>query len=83
MKCTIYYLDYCSHCKAARQLLRQKGTPTEEIDVDRFGGKYAVIHALRDNGRLPKNTSKITFPIVYIDAKYIGGFTELSKFLNK
>lgn len=65
----VYTTTYCGYCGAAKRLLEQVGLPFEEIGLD-------------DKPELRKKLSEEnghyrTVPMIFIDGKFIGGFTDL------
>lgn len=65
----IYTWTVCPFCVRAKQLLKQKGIPYEEINLD---GKDDELEALR------KRTNFKTVPQIFINDKMIGGYTDLA-----
>ena len=65
----VYTTGYCPYCIRAKELLKRKGIPFEEINLD---GKLDELNALKDR------TGHRTVPQIFIDGKLIGGFTELA-----
>ncbi len=68
-KVLIYSKNNCPFCVRAKNLLTQKGVAFEEINLE---GKYDELDALK------KKTGHMTVPIIFINEKLIGGFSELS-----
>ncbi len=66
-KVTIYTTEYCPFCTAAKDFLKHKNIPFEEIDVSE-DEKKAELRA-RSGWR--------TVPQIFIDDELIGGYQEL------
>jgi glutaredoxin 3 len=65
----IYTKSTCPYCHAAKDLLRRKGAPFEEISVD--GDRVAqMAMAARAGGRS-------TVPQIFIDGTHVGGCDDL------
>ena len=69
-----YTLSTCSHCKRAKDLLRQLGVQFEYTDVDLLSGteKDAVIAEVR------KINPMVNFPTIIIGDKVIVGANEFA-----
>ncbi len=68
---TVYTMNYCPYCTAAKKLLQQKGIAFEEVFVaedDEATWKM-----------LEKKTGYKTMPQIFIDSKFVGGFSELTR----
>ena len=65
---TVYSTDWCGYCERAKQLLRQRGLPFDEVRIDEQP-------AFRE--RLYDLTGGWTVPQIVIDERPIGGFLEL------
>ena len=70
----MYSKSFCPYCVRAKNLLTQKGVKFEEINLD---GKLDELDALK------KKTGQMTVPMVFINDKLIGGFSELSALESK
>jgi glutaredoxin 3 len=66
----LYTTPFCGYCRAAKQLLRDKGLAFEEIDVAFDGEKHAEMIG-RAGGRQ-------TVPQIFIDGRHVGGHYELA-----
>ena len=64
----IYSLPTCSFCIKAKKLLLKYRIPYQEIVVNQ-----TIIR------QLSKRTGMTTVPQIFINGKFIGGYTELSK----
>lgn len=65
----VYTGAYCGYCNAAKKLLQTAGIPFEEIGLD---DKPELRQKLSD-----ENGSYRTIPMIFIDGKFIGGFSDL------
>jgi glutaredoxin 3 len=70
MDVKVYTTEYCGYCVAAKRLLDQLSIPYQEIRVDKEP---------ETRERLSReNNGYRTVPMIFIDGKFVGGFTELS-----
>lgn len=65
----VYTTDWCPYCDRAKALLRSKGVPYEEIDVEGDDAKRAW---------LVRTTGQRTVPQIFIGDEPVGGYTELA-----
>ena len=67
----IFSKSYCPHCKAAKELLRQKNVTFEviELDLEQKGAEMQNI--------LEKISGQRTVPNIYINDQHIGGNSDL------
>lgn len=71
----IYSKNNCPFCVRAKALCKQEGIEFTEIDA--VSNRDTLIERVtRDSGRPPQ-----TVPQIYLDGKYIGGYTELAAFI--
>ena len=70
-KVVIYTTDYCPYCSAAKDLLRSKGVPYEEVDVTQDDPAREKIAAL---------SGRQTVPQIFMDGVSIGGYEDLVRF---
>lgn len=70
-KVLIYTTEYCPYCRSAKDFLKSKNVPFEEIDVTNDD-------AMRD--KLVKLTGQETVPQIFADGKSIGGYDDLVKY---
>ena len=69
----IYTKPDCSYCVDAKSLLKNNNIPFEEKVLDlNFTREYL----------LEEYPSAKTFPVIVINEKYIGGYTELVNYMN-
>jgi glutaredoxin 3 len=66
----VYTTGYCPYCVRAKELLKRKGVPFREINLD---GKHDELMALKNR------THHRTVPQIFIGDKFIGGFDELAE----
>lgn len=64
----IYTTSYCGFCDAAKRLMKERGIPFEEIDVEGDDQKRAW---------LARATGRRTVPQIFIGDEPIGGYTDL------
>jgi len=74
MKAVIYSTPACGYCRMAKTLLEKKGIDYEEFMVGTDITKNELIETIGQDVR--------SVPQILIDNKYVGGYTELSKFLG-
>jgi glutaredoxin 3 len=67
----IYSTEVCPICDKTKTLLGKWGIPYDEIRVDQDRG------GLKD--MLSKTNNARTVPQIFIDDKWVGGFTELTE----
>jgi len=71
-KIIIYSISSCPYCIKAKQLLKDNAMPYTEI---------IVTNAIKQ--QLIKKTGVTTVPQIFINGKFIGGYSDLSKMLNR
>lgn len=64
----------CNYCHAAKDLLNQQGIPFQEVDL---------VKQAQQAKQLIKQSGHRTVPQVFINGQSVGGFSELSKIINK
>lgn len=69
MAIVIYTTQYCSFCRAAKKFLEDKGLEYKEIPVDDNPELRAEVSERNGNYR--------TVPMIEIDGKFVGGYSEL------
>ena len=65
---TVYTTNWCGYCERAKALLRARGYPFVEVNLDDEPGF---------RGKLLELTGRMTVPQILIGDRPIGGFTEL------
>ena len=71
MAIQVYTTQFCGYCQQAKNLLKKLGLDMEEIPLDND-------QALRE--KLSKeNGGYRTVPMIFIDGKFIGGYTDLAQ----
>lgn len=68
----VYSKNHCPYCVKAKQLLKSKNIPFQEIDLTNDS-------ATQD--KLVQETGWQTVPMIFIDGKLIGGFDNLNALL--
>ena len=67
----LFSKDDCIYCVKAKALLNDNKIPFTEISVP-------LESPLLDNLKTKIQTSKLTFPAIFIKDEFLGGFTELN-----
>jgi glutaredoxin 3 len=73
-KVVIYTQMKCSYCTNAKELLDKKDIPYIEIDITWDKDMYNKLH---------QETGQSTLPYIFINQKFIGGFSDLSELESK
>ena len=78
---TIYSKSGCPNCHKIKNLLKAKNLPFNLIDCDDFilEDKIGFINFIKNIS----NTEIKTFPIIFYEGKFIGGFSETTIFIDK
>jgi glutaredoxin 3 len=71
----IYTKDWCSYCRAAKQLLSQLGYTYLDIDVTHDVTLYQEMRG--------KAEGRSTVPQIFVDGEGIGGYTDLVALLRE
>ena len=74
MKIEIYGKQNCAYCNEAKAFLKLKSFPFTYTDIEDI--------PLDDVGAIVTKTGAKTFPIIFIDEEYIGGYRELKGVIN-
>jgi glutaredoxin len=67
---TIYGAEWCHWCGEAKKYLDKQGTEYKYVDIDKVKNYQKVIYPLT------KNYPYV--PVIFIDGKFIGGYSELT-----
>lgn len=68
----VYTTSLCTYCAAAKRLLQKLGVAYREVDLTRD-------HDLRE--RLSRDNGDYrTVPMIFVEGRFIGGYTDLSAF---
>ena len=73
----IYSVDYCSFCKKAELLLKNKGINFKKIDITQNEDEHR-----KKLGEYYDIQGRVTVPQIIIGGKRIGGFDVLEKLEN-
>ena len=76
MKAIVYGTSKCSWCDRVANMLNNSEIEVEKIDVSE---SKANLKSMK--GAAGKNVS--TVPQVVIDGKFVGGYTEVERFINR
>ncbi len=77
---TIYTRSGCSYCKMIMELLKDEDPPVDEINCDEYIA-HSKPHFFQFIKQIAGKEHK-TFPAVFLDGEFIGGYTETKAFLN-
>jgi len=82
---TIFYSDWCGYCENAINLLKKHNLSFKGYKIDKIdGGIETLIQSLTETKDLtnynPTHTSR---PIIFNKSKFIGGYSDLLKELEK
>ena len=78
---TVYSKSGCSNCTRVKKLLIEKQFFFVDIDCDEFLIENKEHFLLFIKERAKKDYR--TFPMVFKDAKFIGGFDDIQKYFDK
>lgn len=74
MDIVIYGTNTCPYCVQAENLLKKAGhTQYQKIDVSADKNQFEI---------MLQRTGKRTVPQIFMDGRYVGGYTELRAVLN-
>ena len=73
----IYTVDYCSFCKKAEMLLKEKGIGYKKIDITKDEDEHR-----KKLGEYYDIQGRVTVPQIIIGGRRIGGFDVLEKLDN-
>ena len=76
MKAKVYGTSRCSWCDRVAKILEEKEVTVEKIDIS---GSKELFKEMQE--AVGQKVS--TVPQVIIDNEYVGGFTEVERFLNR
>ena len=65
----IYLTQSCSYCRAARELLAEKGCQWQEIDLGEQPEQYET---------MIERSGRYSVPQIWIGERHVGGFDELA-----
>jgi glutaredoxin 3 len=68
---TMYTKTYCPYSKRARELMRSKGVPFDDIDVTEDETRFAEM--------VERSQGGTTVPQVFIEGRHIGGSDDLAE----
>jgi len=77
---TIYTKSNCNYCKMVKDLLNKHNVVYEIVDCDEYllHHRLAFLFFIKERAKFDYNT----FPIVFLNGKFIGGFTETEQLLE-
>ena len=65
----IYLTQSCSYCKAARQMLAERGCPWRGIDLGEHPEQYE---------EMIQRSGRYSVPQIWIDQRHVGGLDDLT-----
>ncbi len=65
----IYTKSWCPYCQSAKDLLKQKSVPFEEIDIEREREQRAVM--------IEQAGGRTSVPQIFIGGRHVGGCDDL------
>ena len=75
MKATVYSTSSCVWCDKVVSLLEKEGVEVDKIDVGKDPNELKEMLKVSDNAK--------TVPQVVIDGNFIGGYTEVERFIKR
>jgi len=66
---TIYGAEYCKWCKEAKKLVEKKNLKHRYVDIEKVSGYQETIGPLTENYQF--------IPAIFVNGKFIGGFSDL------
>ena len=78
---TIYSKSGCQNCTKVKNLIKEKNFLFNVVDSDDYliEDKEGFLKFIEDKAE----TSYRTFPMVFYDGKFVGGFVHTTEFINK
>ena len=76
MKATVYGTPRCSWCDRVANMLNNSEIEVEKIDVSESKENLKLM-------KVAAGKSVSTVPQVIIDGKFVGGYTEVERFINR
>lgn len=80
----IFYTRDCPYCRNALELLNKTNAPYKGYDINQIdGGMHKLLTVLNQNSQLISfNRNHKTKPLVFINGRFLGGYTELARYLG-
>jgi glutaredoxin len=82
---TIYTKKGCSYCDKVKELLREQERELRFVDSTEYisdeSSKMRFLNFIKDVGQLEEPYK--TFPMVFYEGRFIGGFSQTKLFLEK
>lgn len=78
MKVDIYTKDNCVYCLLAKELLSSKQLKYNEIKMNIDMTRDEIVEQFQNSFE----NQKVTFPIILIDNKFVGGYNNLQQVLG-
>lgn len=80
-KFTVYSKSGCPNCVKSKALLKEKGLQYEEVNCDEYilECKAEFLQFIEKKALTPWKS----FPIIFDDTRFVGGFIDLKSYLDK
>ena len=80
----IFGLSYCSYCKKTIELLKKKKISYKYYEIDKYYNIFFnLLNKIAEHYiSLDININHRTFPVIFINKKFIGGYNELLQIFN-
>ena len=78
-------LSYCEYCKKTIELLKKNKITYKYYQIDNYYNIFfnVLSEILKLYPNIGINPNHKTVPVIFLKKKFIGGYTDLTKFLNK
>ena len=82
MHFTLYIRPSCPYSQEAISIIKRKKHTSTVVNVDDYNGISSVVSDLKKSKCIPRTVTHKTVPIVFDqNGKFIGGYTELAKYI--
>jgi len=81
--CVILYSSWCGYSKSALNLLNESQIPYISVKIEDIDSSLdEIVSGLAKSGIKRFDGSHRTRPMIFVDGKFVGGYTELKKLLD-
>lgn len=83
-KIVIFYSPWCAYSNRALDLVRESKLPNKCYNIDSISDGFNKIKERFDSNKdlLNFNTNHKTRPIIFVNGRFIGGYTELKSYIG-